>query len=63
MPDETFEYAYVLTVRIDRRMSPQELAEFTTSVAPLLARGTVQGDFRMPDGTCAEWQFEARQKQ
>ena len=63
MPDETFEYAYVLTVRIDRPMSPQELAEFATYVSPLLARGTVQGDFRMPDGTCAEWQIEERKKQ
>ena len=63
MPDETFEYTYVLTVRIDRPMSRQQLAEFASYVSPLLARGCGQGDFRMPDGTCAEWQFDERKKQ
>ena len=63
MPDETFEYAYVLTVRIDRPMSPQELAEFALFVSPLLARKDGQGNFTLPDGTCAEWQIEERKKQ
>jgi hypothetical protein len=63
MPDETFGYAYVLTVRIDRPMSPQELAEFALFVSPQLALGHGHGDFRMPDGTSAEWQFDERKKQ
>jgi hypothetical protein len=63
MPDETFEYTYVLTVRIDRPMSGQQLADFALFVSPLLARKDVQGIFTLPDGTSGEWQFDERKQQ